>query len=166
MQGSGRQQYLISADIARHDVVFGSPDVACESLRVGVEQRKDGWTVHGCEGRLSKKAPFSEVPSRPYLFGANTRPLDPHPRSHNGHTTQSCRNAFNFANKQNKQRYPYYAKTGKGTINRHTSLSCQCRDDMLLYVQGYVTAPAQRNAMSNGCVFKIREVNAVRVLGR
>lgn len=70
-----------------------------------------------------------------------------------------------IANKQNKQRYPYYAKTGKGTINRHTSLSCQCRDDMLLIVQGYVTALAQRNAMSNGCIFKIREVGAVRVLG-
>lgn len=37
MQGSGRQQYLISADIARHDVVVGLPGVTCESLRVGVE---------------------------------------------------------------------------------------------------------------------------------
>lgn len=95
MQGSERQRYLISADIARHDVVVGLLGVACESLRVVVEQRKKGWTVRGCEGRLSKKAPFSEVPSRPYLFGANTRPLDPHRGSHycNCHTTrvkQAC----------------------------------------------------------------------------
>lgn len=146
-RGREDNRYLISADIARHDVIVGLPGLACEFLRVGVEQRKNGWTVHGCEGRLSKKAPFSEVPSRPYLFGANTRPLDPHPQSHNCHTTtdsSACFNIANFANKQNKQRYPYYAKTGRGTINRHTSLSCQCRDDMLLYVRGYVTVPAQR----------------------
>jgi hypothetical protein len=162
VQVLGRQQHLISADIARHDVVVGLPGVACESLRVGVEQRKNVWTVHGCEGRLSEKAPFSEVPSRPYLFGANTRPLDPSPAvTQRSHNTFGCRHAFNFANKQNKQRYPYYAKTGKGTIS-HTSLSCQCRDDMLLNVQGYVTALAQRNA---GCIFKIREVDAVHVLG-
>src|SRR5258708_27543258 len=76
--GCGRSRYLISADIARYDVVVGLPDMACESLRVGVEQRKNGWAVHGCEGRLSKKAPFSEVFTRRYLFGANTRPLNPH----------------------------------------------------------------------------------------
>ena len=100
MQGSGGQQHLISADIARHDVVVGSPGVACESLRVVVEQRKSGWTVHGCEGRLSKKAPFSEVPSRPYLFGANTRPLDPHRGSHNGHTTRVAASAQRVCNMQ------------------------------------------------------------------
>jgi hypothetical protein len=40
---------------------------------------------------------------------------------------------------------------------------------MLPIVQGYVAALAkalaQKNAMSNGCIFKIREVGAVRVLG-
>jgi hypothetical protein len=104
MQGLRRQQYLISADIARRDVVVGLPGVACESLRVVVEQRKKGWTIHGCEGRLSKKAPFSGVPSRPYLFGANTRPLDPHTAGHNCHTTRSdIQHAFNLpTNKINK----------------------------------------------------------------
>jgi hypothetical protein len=134
---------LISADIALHDVVVGLPGVARKSLRVGVEQRKNGWTVHGCEGRLSKKAPFSGVLSRPCLFGANTRPLGT-PPSHRGtrntHRGYNMRTCLQFAI---KQRYPYYAKKGKGTINRHTSLSCQCRDDILLYCMSEDASPCQ-----------------------